>query len=98
MDSKNMTVTVNLPSLSSSDLKLTYDEITMELSTQFGTSDMYTTKWYVDGTYVCSGSTFSVRNRIGGLKDGSHTVMATYTLDGTTYSNTVMANLNVKSE
>lgn len=95
---KNMTVTVNLPSVSDSDLELTYDETTMELSTQFGTSDMYTTKWYVDGTYVCSGSTFSVRNRIGGLKDGSHTVMATYTLDGTTYSNTVMANLNVKSE
>lgn len=95
---KNMTVTVNLPSVSDSDLELTYDETTMELSTQFGTSDMYTTKWYVDGTFVCSGSTFSVRNRIGGLKDGSHTVMATYTLDGTTYSNTVMANLNVKSE
>lgn len=95
---KNMTVTVNFPWVSYSDLKLTYDETTMELSTQFGTSDMYTTKWYVDGTYVCSGSTFSVRNRIGGLKDGSHTVMATYTLDGTTYSNTVMANLNVKSE
>lgn len=95
---KNMTVTVNLPSLSSSDLKLTYDEITMELSTQFGTSDMYTTKWYVDGTYVCSGSTFSVRNRIGGLEDGSHSVMATYTSAGTTYSNTVMVNLNVKSE
>ena len=95
---KNMSVTVNLPSVSYSDLKLTYDETTMELSAQFGTSDMYTTKWYVDGTFVCSGSTFSVRNRIGGLKDGSHTVMATYTLDGTTYSNTVMANLNVKSE
>ena len=95
---KNMTVTVNLPSVSDSDLELTYDETTMELSTQFGTSDMYTTKWYVDGTFVCSGSTFSVRNRIGGLKDGSHTVMATYTLDGTTYSNTVMVNLNVKSE
>lgn len=95
---KNMTVTVNLPSLSSSDLKLTYDETTMELSAQFDTSDMYTTKWYVDGTFVCSGSTFSVRNKIGGLEDGSHTVMATYTSAGTTYSNTVMANLNVKSE
>lgn len=95
---KNMTVTVNLPSLSSSDLKLTYDETTMVLSAQFGTSDMSSTKWYVDGTYICSGSTFSVRNRIGGLEDGSHSVMATYTLDGTTYSNTVMAKLNVKSE
>lgn len=95
---KNMTVTVNLPSVSDSDLELTYDETTMELSTQFGTSDMYTTKWYVDGTYVCSGSTFSVRNRIGGLEDGSHSVMATYTSAGTTYSNTVMVNLNVKSE
>lgn len=95
---KNMTVTVNFPWVSYSDLKLTYDEITMELSTQFGTSDMYTTKWYVDGTYVCSGSTFSVRNRIGGLEDGSHSVMATYTSAGTTYSNTVMVNLNVKSE
>ena len=51
-----------------------------------------------DGTYVCSGSTFSVRNRIGGLEDGSHSVMATYTSAGTTYSNTVMVNLNVKSE
>lgn len=95
---KNMTVTVNLPSVSDSDLELTYDETTMELSTQFGTSDMYTTKWYVDGTFVCSGSTFSVRNRIGGLEDGSHSVMATYTSAGTTYSNTVMVNLNVKSE
>lgn len=95
---KNMTVTVNFPWVSYSDLKLTYDEITMELSAQFGTSDMYTTKWYVDGTYVCSGSTFSVRNRIGGLEDGSHSVMATYTSAGTTYSNTVMVNLNVKSE
>lgn len=95
---KNMSVTVNLPSVSYSDLKLTYDETTMELSAQFGTSDMYTTKWYVDGTFVCSGSTFSVRNKIGALEDGSHTVMATYTSAGTTYSNTVMANLNVKSE
>lgn len=95
---KNMSVTVNLPSVSYSDLKLTYDETTIELSAQFGTSDMYTTKWYVDGTFVCSGSTFSVRNKIGGLEDGSHTVMATYTSAGTTYSNTVMANLNVKSE
>lgn len=95
---KNMTVTVNLPSLSSSDLKLTYDETTMVLSAQFGTSDMSSTKWYVEGTYICSGSTFSVRNYIGGLEDGWHSVMATYTLDGTTYSNTVMAKLNVKSE
>lgn len=95
---KNMSVTVNLPSVSYSDLKLTYDETTMELSAQFGTSDMYTTKWYIDGTFICSGSTFSVRNKIGALEDGSHTVMATYTSAGTTYSNTVMANLNVKSE
>ena len=95
---KNMTVTVNLPSVSYSDLKLTYDETTMELSAQFGTSAMSSTQWYVDGTCVCSGSTFSVRNKIGGLEDGSHSVMATYTSEGTTYSNTVMAKLNVKSE
>lgn len=95
---KNMSVTVNLPSVSSSDLKLTYDETTMVLSAQFGTSDMSSTKWYVEGTYICSGSTFSVRNKIGALEDGSHTVMATYTSAGTTYSKTVMVNLNVKSE